>query len=102
MKYRIVEEDRNTETITFTEDEDVLVMLRRARPGAVLADSGQVINWRYIRRLVPVPDETLPAGATSADTPASVFAAMGPDVPHTIGDSIRAYGWVNAALLGEG
>lgn len=53
MKYRIMEEDRNSETLT--RDNPLAVGQNRGESQVFLmSDSGQVINWRYVRRLVPM------------------------------------------------
>jgi hypothetical protein len=62
MRYRIVEEDRNTETTRL----DPADLISSARITGLVSDSGQLINWRYVRRLVPI-DPAKPDAETSTE-----------------------------------
>jgi hypothetical protein len=57
VRYRIVEEDRNSETLTVKSVDDTTGFYHAyvgKPPKLLVTDSGQVINWRYVRRLVPI------------------------------------------------
>jgi hypothetical protein len=58
MKYKIVEEDRATEEATFHGElphADVI-----GAEVIIKSDSGTLINWRYVRRLVPITEPAYP------------------------------------------
>lgn len=60
MKYRIVEDDRNTETIKVGDNLAAAFSAELGDRSVIISDSGQLINWRYVRRLVPIGDSTTP------------------------------------------
>jgi hypothetical protein len=66
VKYRIIEEDRASETVTVDDYNDPISGIGggpfdgSSYPAHLLADSGQIINWRYVRRLEPVGKTVAP------------------------------------------
>jgi hypothetical protein len=99
VKYRIVEEDRNTET--WTRDEPLAMGNWHPEKSTyvwIVADSGQMINWRYVRRLVPIEEpRTAPSRKVIAQPfkPTSAVIAYQVPCPHC-SELLRGIPWRNA------